>query len=69
MTELRDNTVDIFAEWFMAQGCTIESKTVLRVGDKFMSLTSLANFLEIKEAEGLRFTVPSNEQLATEGKE
>jgi hypothetical protein len=56
---MRDNTVDIFAEWFAKEGCTVENGTVLNLGDGLLlDLVSLANFLEIKEKQGLRFTPP-----------
>lgn len=53
---MRDNTVDIFVEWFRAQGWQIEDGVVL-IGPngKLADLVSLANTLEIKEKRGERF--------------
>ncbi len=54
---MRDNTVDIFAEWFRMQGWEIESEVVLVGPDgRLADLVSLANFLEIKEKENKRYT-------------
>jgi hypothetical protein len=55
---MRDNTVDIFAAWFQVQGCAIEAETILVVDGRRFDLVSLANWLEIKEKQGLRFTNP-----------
>jgi hypothetical protein len=56
---MRDNTVDILAEWFRTEGCCVVDGRVLDLGGgHFLDLGSLANFLEIKEKEGLRFTTP-----------
>ena len=38
---MRDNTVDIFVEWFRTEGCSVQSGTVLAVNDKFLDLISL----------------------------
>lgn len=54
---MRDNTVDIFVEWFQMQGWKIESETVLvNPNGQMVDLISLANFLEIKEKQGQRYT-------------
>jgi hypothetical protein len=58
---VKDNTVEIFVEWFRIQGCTIEADTVLVGPDgRLLDLVSLANFLEIKEKRGLRFSSPQS---------
>lgn len=58
---MRDNTVDIFTEWFRAQGWRVDNCVLYGQDGGMVDLGSLANFLEIAEKKGERFTEPETE--------